>query len=78
MHHLTWRSQGTFTNVPWLRMENGVVQNDKKNTEVRKGGNGTIPFLVALEMKYVLHPSGGTETWNKSQYFGDCFGDTPT
>lgn len=43
-------------------MENGVVQNDKKNTEVRKGGNGTIPFLVALEMKYVLHPSGGTET----------------
>lgn len=53
MHNITWRSQGTltFTNVPWLRMENGVVQNDKKNTEVRKGGNGTIPFLVALEMK---------------------------
>lgn len=33
---LTWRSQGTltFTNVPWLRMENGVVQNEKRKEKL--------------------------------------------
>ena len=36
MHNITWRSQGTltFTNVPWLRMENGVVQNEKRKEKL--------------------------------------------
>jgi len=41
------------------------------------GEIGTIPFPVALEMKYVLHPSGGTDARNRSQCFGARFGDKP-
>lgn len=49
-----------------------------KNTNDLEGENiGYLPFPDALEMKYVFHPRGGTDTWNKSQNLGTFFGDLP-